>query len=214
MKNEYRFFVLMFLVVTSVCAIDVNFTEKSENPSPEMLWRFPQLKTTASGDECWPDTGFEVMVEDRYYDGSLHKLASNAEEFGKLLTLLESSWIPVDVILPEDGGTALHHAVTADLYEHCLLLIMFGADPFIKDKAAKRPIDYCQPTEVGARIRVVLEIISAGLGRWLVSSASAVSVGMRVSAMALAVHVHPEYRRMFELIETARKENRPMCAPS
>lgn len=208
--------IIIFFITTHLSAADadgVKVVTEICAPSPVMFRRFPYLKTLATGDECWPDWRYDFEVgEEGAYDGSLHRLAGDAAEFAGLLELLEKDLYVVSAALPENGSTALHYAVAADLYDHCLLLIMFGANPLLMDNNTKRPIDYCQATATGERIKDLLEKIETGLDAWFVPPAPVVPVGMRAPAMAMAVHVPDEYRRMFDII-AARMKKRPACLP-
>lgn len=209
--------IIIFFITTHLSAADADggkAVAEMRAPSPEVLQWLPKLKTLPTGDECWPDWRHDFGVgEEVAYDGSLHRLAGDADGFTELLVLLEMDVHAVSAVLSKDGSTALHHAVAADLYDHCLLLIMFGANPQVRDSAAMRPIDYCQATATGERIKEMLEKIEAALDVWFVPPAPVVPVGMRAPAMAMAVHVPDEYRRMFDIIAVYRAKKRPACVP-
>ena len=98
----------------------------------EWLERWRALQ--AHVEEPWPLYPEERLQWDA--DERLHIYAGTSGSFDELLQFIEIPGYPVDMgRTPHDPETALHAAARAGLFDHCVLLLIAGADPRRYDAA-------------------------------------------------------------------------------
>jgi hypothetical protein len=106
----------------------------------EWLERWRALQ--AHVEEPWPLYPEERLQWDA--DERLHIYAGTAGSFDELLQFIEIPGYPVDMgRTPHNPETALHAAARAGLFDHCVLLLIAGADPCRYDAAGCKPAQVC-----------------------------------------------------------------------
>lgn len=160
-------------------------------------------------EEPWPLHPAERLQWEA--DGRVHTYAATAGSFDELLQFLEVPGYPVDIgRTPHEPETALHAAARAGLFDHCVLLLIAGADPRRYDAAGCKPAQVCPSSVEGEKIKGLLEQVEAQIIAFGEPSLS----GIKLAGKALAVCAPDVARDMHAQLTVARRRIRPAAYPS
>eukprot|EP00514_Thraustochytrium_sp_LLF1b_P005649 CAMPEP_0184523272 /NCGR_PEP_ID=MMETSP0198_2-20121128/8786_1 /TAXON_ID=1112570 /ORGANISM="Thraustochytrium sp., Strain LLF1b" /LENGTH=360 /DNA_ID=CAMNT_0026914273 /DNA_START=1977 /DNA_END=3059 /DNA_ORIENTATION=- len=90
--------------------------------------------------------GARVDLGDDVENYPMHYAAQNREHGPAMIVLLKEFGAQVDSV-DQEGGTPLHDAVTLGLVDCAAALLEAGADPYLRNKESKSPLDLAQAAE-------------------------------------------------------------------